>query len=105
MSSATLQTNGHRPPDTQNYLQATVQEFFKTCNWEDQSLEVQEIRLASLLDDNTSLPLTLRVSQFFAAVNWDGTTFANPSPVINSSDPTASNADSTFTLSDLSDLF
>ena len=61
------------PPKTQTWLQSSVQQFFKACNWDDQPIEVQEIRFASLRDDNTSLDLTLSVSQFLASINWAAT--------------------------------
>ena len=94
------------PPDTQIWLQSTVQHFFKTCNWDDQTIEVQDIRFASLLDDNTALELTLTVSQFFAAVNWDGSTLAAQTPAIAEPQPIAvDESEDSFTLTDLSDLF
>jgi len=95
------------PPDTQTWLQSSVQQFFKTCNWDDQPIEVQEIRFASLLDDNTSLDLTLSVSQFFASVNWDGTSLMAPALVIEEPELAEADADpdDSFTLTDLSDLF
>jgi hypothetical protein len=88
----------------QNWLDSSVQEFFKTCNWDDQSIEVQDIQLASLLDENISLELTLSVGEFFAAVNWDGSSFTAPSPIVEA--PIASDSEEdTFTLTDFSDLF
>ncbi|NJR48980.1 MAG: hypothetical protein HC780_04820 [Leptolyngbyaceae cyanobacterium CSU_1_3] len=90
-----------------SWLQSSVQEFFKTCNWEDQSIAVQAIKFASLLDENTALELTLSVGQFFAAVNWDGSTFSSPAAAIE--EPEAidlkPSSDETFTLTDFSDLF
>ncbi len=95
------------PPDTQTWLQSSVQQFFKTCNWDDQPIEVQEIRFASLLDDNTFLDLTLSVSQFLASVNWDGTSLTAPALVIEEPELIEADADpdDSFTLTDLSDLF
>ncbi len=97
----------NRSPDTQTWLQTSVQQFFKTCNWDDQPIEVREIRFASLLDDNTSLDLTLSVSQFFASVNWDGTSLMAPALVIEEPGLIEADADpdDSFTLTDLSDLF
>jgi hypothetical protein len=92
-------------PNHQAWLQSSVQQFFKTCNWEDEPIAVQELRFASLLDDHTALSLNLNVSQFFAAINWDGTTLATPSPIVEAPAPIALDADGTFTLSELSDLF
>jgi hypothetical protein len=88
---------------TRNWLDSSVQEFFKTCNWEDHSIEVQDIQLASLLDENITLELTLSVGQFFAAINWDGSSFNAPLPVLEA--PIASDLEDTFTLTDFSDLF
>lgn len=101
-----MNRNPH-PPDTQTWLQSSVQQFFKTCNWDDQPIEVQEIRFASLLDDNTSLDLTLSVSQFFASVNWDGATLMAPALAIQAPETIEADADlnDLFTLTDLSDLF
>ncbi len=92
------------PSQEQNWLDSSVQEFFKTCNWDDHSIAVQDIQLASLLDENISLELTLSVGQFFAAINWDGTSFKAPLPVVE--EPiAASDLDGTFTLTDFSELF
>jgi hypothetical protein len=87
----------------QNWFDSSVQEFFKTCNWDDHAIEVQDIQLASLLDENISLELTLSVSHFFAAINWDGSSFTAPTIL---EVPIASNSqEDTFTLTDFSDLF
>lgn len=106
-SRSVLSGSGRSAPDTQNWLRYPVQEFFKTCNWEDHSIEVQEIKFASLLDENVSLDLTLSVRQFFAAVNWDGSALTPAltiaeEPEVNETDI---DSDGTFTLTDFSDLF
>ncbi|KAM3098961.1 hypothetical protein ACKFKF_16060 [Phormidesmis sp. 146-12] len=95
---------GSFPAQGQNWLDSSVQEFFKTCNWDDHSIAVQDIQFASLLDENISLELTLSVGQFFAAVNWEGASFNKaPLPIVEA--PIASDSDGTFTLTDFSDLF
>lgn len=105
MSSMTLPAqNGYGSQDTQNWLQSTVQTFFATCNWDNQSIEVQAIKFSSITEVATELTFHLSVEQFFAAVNWDGTSLNARSipeaPLLNSSEPKE-----TFTLTDFSDLF
>ncbi|NDJ19870.1 hypothetical protein [Myxacorys almedinensis] len=103
-------TNDQHLQDTQHWLQAPVQTFFATCNWEDRSLEEQELRLSAianpdLTSEDRPLMLSLKVSQFFAAVNWDGLSLSRSVPVLEEPPALgASDADG-FTLTDFSDLF
>ncbi len=99
-----------RSQDTQNWLQSSVQSFLETCNWNDHSIEVQEIKLAAVEADRnpeeistveTLLPYHLSVQEFFAAVNWDGALLN--SAVIEA--PALTPDESDFTLADFSNLF
>lgn len=96
------------PQDTQNWLQSSVQSFFTTCNWENETVaarstpnDVQRLEQAAALESFTELSFDLRVRQFFAAVNWEGTMTAQPSIV---EEPLPQPTDG-FTLTDFSDLF
>lgn len=96
------------PQDTQNLLHTSVQSFFTTCNWENKPVaaiatpEIQRLEQAAAIESVTELSFDLRVRQFFAAVNWEGTAMA-PSPVIE--EEPALEPDDGFTLTDFSDLF
>ncbi|GAP95497.1 hypothetical protein [Leptolyngbya sp. NIES-2104] len=96
------------PEDTQNWLHSAVQSFFANCNWEDKPVaaiaasEVQRLEQAAATESFTELSFDLRVRQFFAAVNWDGTAMT-PMPVVEEA-PTPE-PDDGFTLTDFSDLF
>lgn len=58
------------------WLQTSVQTFFGNFNWEDNPPEVQQVKLTTLQASTVPLNLSLSVSQFFAAFNWDGATIA-----------------------------
>lgn len=105
MSSMTLSPNGNGSQETQNWLQSSVQTFFATCNWDNQSIEVQSLKLSALTEVETELALNLSVQDFFAAVNWDGTSLSSPAlaPAQDLFEPAES--DDGFTLTDFSDLF
>lgn len=62
------------------WIQSSVQTFFSGFNWEDNPPEVHEVKQAAVLHSTEPLSLTLSVSQFFAAVNWDGTAIAAATP-------------------------
>jgi hypothetical protein len=95
------------PEDTQTWLHSSVQSFFTTCNWENKPIAaistsaIEQLEQAAAIESITELSFDLRVRQFFAAVNWEGTTIA-PSPMIE--EPTPEPGDG-FTLTDFSDLF
>ncbi len=104
------------PQDTQNWLHSSVQSFFTTCNWENETIaarstpqDVQRLEQAAVLtlacaegsESFTELSFNLRVRQFFAAVNWEGTTIAQ-SPTVEEPAPEPTDG---FTLTDFSDLF
>ncbi|BAU13259.1 hypothetical protein LEP3755_37980 [Leptolyngbya sp. NIES-3755] len=95
------------PNDTQTWLHSSVQSFFTTCNWENKPVavtpEVQRLEQAVAIESITELSFDLRVRQFFAAVNWDGSAIAPVSSVIEE-EPALEPADG-FTLTDFSDLF
>lgn len=93
--------------DTQNWQQSSVQSFFTTCNWENQTVavrptlqDVQLLEQAAAIESFTELSFHLRVHQFFAAVNWEGTTAQRPEAIEPLPEPTDG-----FTLTDFSDLF
>lgn len=112
MSPVTLMspngTNGNgtaRSLQSQSWLQASVKEFFTAFNWDDQPLEVQEIKLQALTNGDEPLSLTLTVGQFFGAFPWDGTEMAAP---LSTADPLMREtplAQDSLTLDDFSDLF
>ncbi|HEY9750350.1 MAG TPA: hypothetical protein V6C63_16825 [Allocoleopsis sp.] len=96
--------NGTKPKaQPQAWLQSSVQAFFTSFNWEDQSPEVQELKLQALQGSNAPLSLTLSVHQFFGAINWEGAAAAAPVAVTTSPPPTAIAND--LTLDDFSSLF
>jgi hypothetical protein len=89
------------PSDT--WLQSSVQKFFSSFNWEDNTPEVQEIKLTSQ-ENSGPLSLTLSVNQFFAAVNWDGAAIA-PATSASLSQPTSATLQEDLTLDGFSDFF
>jgi hypothetical protein len=105
MTSVTaISPNGTQPKaQTQSWLQLSVQTFFTGFNWEDQSPEVQELKLQALQGSNTSLSLTLSVNQFFGAINWEGAAAAAPVALTSSTASVARTND--LTLDDFSSLF
>jgi len=93
--------------DTQHWQQSSVQSFFTTYNWENQTVvarstlqEIQLLEQAAAIESCTELSFHLRVRQFFAAVNWEGTTAQHPEVIEPLPKPTDS-----FTLTEFSDLF
>jgi hypothetical protein len=103
MNMALQSTNGSQPPALP-WKQQSVHTFFSTFNWDDHSLKVQELKLtSSQQSSDQSLSLTLKVSEFFGAVNWDGNAIASmPNFLEEFSTEATSDA---FTLEDFSDLF
>ncbi|HTL89904.1 MAG TPA: hypothetical protein VL134_10920 [Leptolyngbya sp.] len=99
------------PQNTQTWLYSSVQSFFTTCNWENQTLptksEVQRLEQAAAVELFTELSFELRVQQFFAAVNWEGISLSAAGtvhPTIENVEPLPEPTDG-FTLTDFSDLF
>lgn len=90
--------NGAHP--LQAWLNQTVQQFFGGINWADHPPELQQLRLATHLDQPQSLNL-LTVNQFFNAMNWEGNTVA---PLNLSEAPANSEVDAV-TLEDFFELF
>jgi uncharacterized membrane protein len=104
MSLSTASYNNGHTQD-QSWLQLSVQKFFLGVNWEDHPPAVQEMQLsaraAAAQGQPIPLSLELSVSQFFAAIAWDGTSIAAANePVL----PSTSQADD-FTLDDFTNLF
>jgi hypothetical protein len=97
--------NGTKPKKVQpqSWLQLSVQTFFTGFNWEDQSPEVQELKLQSMQGSNTPLSLTLSVHQFFGAINWEGAA-ATPSVTVATPTQPVPKAND-LTLDDFSNLF
>jgi hypothetical protein len=106
MSSAVL--------SPQDWLSLPVQNFFKTCNWENQSKAVQEVKQASFSQEPVELTLALSVNQFISAVNWEGVALVpqasskavdNAAAIEDLEAAFAKPNDEQFTLSNFSDLF
>lgn len=97
------QTNGStlHPPSV--WMRQTVQQFFGEFNWENNPPEVQKL-LQFTLSSDQPLSLTLKVGQFFAAIQWEGNSIA-AMPQPESSAPSTSSPIDAFTLDDFSDLF
>jgi hypothetical protein len=97
----------------QDWLSLPVQNFFKTCNWNNQSKVVQEVQQASFSSEPVELTLALSVNQFIEAVNWEGVTLApqssevvdNAAAIEDLEAAFAKTSDEQFTLSNFSDLF
>ncbi len=104
MISQTISVLGN-PQNTQTWLYDSVQSFFTTCNWEDQAArsDVQLLEQSVASESFTELSFELRVRQFFAAVNWEGTSIGS-TPAIAPVE-TQPEANDGFTLTDFSDLF
>lgn len=107
MMTLTLpQTNGSKASATAHtWLQSSVQSFFSNINWEDNPPEVQQIKQNAAQSDGANavpVSLTMSVSQFFAAINWDNATIAAPiQPAKTPSQPKPNE----ITLDDFSSLF
>lgn len=103
MTSMTLPyTNGSTPHADDAWMRQTVQRFFGGFNWEDNPPEIQELR-QTVSNGHQTLSLTLKVSQFFKAINWEGGAIA-AMPQFEAP-PTSDPAADAFTLEDFSDLF
>lgn len=106
MTAITAASPKGTKPETrsQNWLHLSVQTFFTGFNWEDQSPEVQELKLQALQGSNTPLSLTLSVNQFFGAINWEGVAAAAAVAVPTPTSQPVSVAND-LTLDDFSSLF
>jgi hypothetical protein len=114
MSPVLTPTNGSKPHvESHDWLQQTVRHFFNGFNWDDRSPEVQELRAVQATGDAEPLSLTLTVSQYFGAINWEGNqaiaqpvdhelTFIEDISMIDIPDDSD---DDGFTLDDFSGLF
>ena len=73
-----LNGNSLKPDLSVSWQRQTVQQFFGSCNWDDHSLKLQALKLTATQPQGSDQPLslTLKVQDFFAAVNWDGTAIA-----------------------------
>ncbi len=88
-----------------DWLQLSTQQFFSRFNWDDNPPEVQQLRQNTVAGSTAPLSMTLSVSQFFGAINWEGEAIAQAHHAVQASpDAGLSGADS-FTLDTFSDLF
>ncbi len=88
-----------------DWLQLSTQQFFSRFNWDNNPPEVQQLRQNTVAGSTAPLSMTLSVSQFFGAINWEGEAIAQAHPAVQASpDAGLSGADS-FTLDIFSDLF
>jgi hypothetical protein len=109
MNASALASRNGSSPFGQAWLQQSVQEFFSGINWDNAPQDIyelsQELTASALQGTELSLSLNLTVSQFFAAIPWDGTAIAAPAtPVL--ADPLSGPEDlNDLTLEGFSDLF
>ncbi len=106
----------HRP----FWEQISVQQFLGSVNW-DNVAQKPSSRSSSVLDfdelsdfqghdfqrpdPNAPLSLSLTISQFMTAVNWDGVAMMEVSTPTSSVNKVKADRESTFTLNDFSDMF
>jgi len=106
MSVSTLANLNGAAPSAQDWLQQSVQEFFSGINWENSPPAVyelsQELTTSVLQGTDVSLSMSLTVSQFFAAIPWDGATIAVTPLPAKPAEPEDVNS---LTLEGFSDLF
>lgn len=95
--------NGSTPHHPNVWMRQTVQQFFGGFNWENNPPEIQKL-VQTAFNTDRPLSLTLKVSQFFAAINWEGSSIAALPQSDEPTSPPTSPADA-FTLDDFSDLF
>ena len=102
-----LNGNSSKPSLSASWKRQTVRQFFGSCNWDDQSLKVQALKLAVTQSQGSDQPLslTLKVQEFFAAVNWDGSSIAAFSIAGFSTLETIEDTADNLTLDDFSNLF
>jgi hypothetical protein len=91
------------PSNTEAWQLWSVQKFFSSFNWENDTPAVQEFKQLDNWDNAVPLSLSLTVAQFFAAFNWDGAVIAAaPSTPQVLAQPAPKND---LTLDDFSSLF
>jgi len=95
--------NGSTPHHSVGWMRQTVQQFFGEFNWENNPPEIQKL-VQTAFNTDRPLSLTLKVSQFFAAINWEGSSIAALPPSDEQSSTAIPPVDA-FTLDDFSDLF
>ncbi|MGI0490493.1 hypothetical protein ACN4EG_01670 [Alkalinema pantanalense CENA528] len=107
------------PTLPQDWLLTPVQRFLSQVNWEgiEESQRSRSLGTSSQptgVDPNSPLPLSLTVSQFMTAVNWEGAIMVDvnalPTELTALDDllgdaDDASDKEPKFTLTDFSDLF
>jgi hypothetical protein len=108
MTSSTLPCmNGSPLHSKRGWMRQSVQRFFSDFNWENSSPEVQAW-MQTTATGQQPLSLTLKVQQFFEAVNWDGSTIGSVGQIQVSQSapvPIPPAPLETFTLDDFSDFF
>ncbi|MBW4468574.1 MAG: hypothetical protein KME07_24380 [Pegethrix bostrychoides GSE-TBD4-15B] len=82
------------------WLKQSVQQFLQGVNWDNQPLEIQNLRRAAARP-NQQLSLLLPVNQFFSAFSWDSAAQPMAAPSL----PDADASTDAFTLDDFSGLF
>lgn len=111
MNAAPLVSMNGSAPFTRSWLQQSVQEFFSGINWEDKPIEIYELSqglAAGTLyhTPDVALSLSLTVSQFMAAIPWDGATIgALPTTTAPVDDDFDQDSPDSLTLEGFSDLF
>jgi hypothetical protein len=107
LTSQSLQSSAashfSQSPDL-DWLQLSTQQFFNRFNWDDNPPEVQQLRQNTVAGSTAPLSMTLTVSQFFGAINWQGEAIAQSHHRVQASLDDLSGANS-FTLDTFSDLF
>lgn len=103
-STPHLSDVAHALPADSDWLQLSTQNFFSRFNWDDNPPEVQQLRQDTAAGSTAPLSMTLTVSQFFGAINWDGEAIASSAAAQTSLDDDLSGND-IFTLDEFSNLF
>lgn len=106
MSTIVLEASSAKSETSNNWLNATVWEFFTQVNWADQPPEVQAIQITALDGTAPEISLQLTVSQFFNAIPWDGKAVAAPLAldfVTNEASPPSGSSE--FSVDDFADFF
>lgn len=93
----------HSRPVDADWLQLSTQTFFSRFNWDDNPPEVQQLRQNAAAGSTAPLSMTLTVSQFFGAIDWDGEAIAQSAALTALDDDLSGN--DIFTLDEFSNLF
>lgn len=88
-----------------DWLQLSTQHFFSRFNWDDNPPEVQQLRQNTVAGSTAPLSMTLSVSQFFGAINWEGEAIAQAHHAPQASLDDGLSGANSFTLDTFSDLF